>query len=131
MLQQPSGGRADRILAGKLDLLFRTDAAIAGGFAVAVVVAYLLRDSYPHSVLLAWLAMIVLAGAGRYLYQRRFLARPESDLRYARRFAIGTLASGLVWGSLCAGLAVWGTRQEFLLLTFVAAGMTAGAMVAF
>ncbi len=34
-----------RSLAGKLDLLFRTDAAIAGGFAVAVCfVAYLLRD---------------------------------------------------------------------------------------
>jgi signal transduction histidine kinase len=49
----------------------------------------------------------------------------------AKRFALGTLASGLLWGSLCAGLALWGSRQEFLLMSLVTAGMTAGAMATF
>lgn len=131
MLQPPNDDRADRILAGRLDLLFHTNATIAGNFAVSGVVAYLLWNTYPHSMLMAWLVATALVGAARYYFHHRFLADKKCTICSARRFALGTFASGLVWGTLCAGLALWGGRQEFLLMSVVAAGMTAGAMAAF
>ncbi len=131
MPQPPSDDRSNRILAGRLELLFHTNATIAGNFAVAGVVAYLLWNTFPHPVLIAWLAATILVGAARYLFHRRFLADKNCTICSARRFALGTFAAGVVWGALCAGLAVWGGRQEFLLMSLVAAGMTAGAMATF
>lgn len=131
MLQPSNDDRANRILAGRLDMLFHTNATIAGNFAVAGIVACLLWKTYPHHVLMVWLAATVVVGAARYTFHRRFLADNKCAICSARRFALGTFASGLLWGTLCAGLAVWGSRQEFLVMSMVAAGMTAGAMATF
>lgn len=122
------------ILAGKLDLLFRGHIAVPGNMLAAAVVAYLFRSSYPAWFLMAWLTATIAVGLARLALHRQYLARrekPACQKRWAHRFTLGSFASGTLWGILCGSLALWGTAKEFVLLTFVAGGMTAGALATF
>ena len=126
--------REERILAGKLDLLFRGHIAVPGNMLAALVVAFLLRQSYPSRFLIAWLAATAFVGASRLLLHRAFRnasAERACHRCWAQRFTIGTFCSGALWGTLCGGLALWGTHRGFVLLSFVAGGMTAGALATF
>jgi len=126
--------REERILAGKIDLLFRGHLAVPGNMAVAVLVAFFLRDSFPVWFLIPWLAATFLAGLTRLYLHRRYLKASREKpcgICWARLFTLGTLSSGLLWGTLCGCLVFWGTTKGFVLLTFVSAGMTAGALATF
>lgn len=129
-----SPSRQDQILAGKLDLLFRGHIAVPGNMAVALVVAFLLRDAVPAWFLVLWLAATAAVGLARLQLHRRFLAfDKEKDCTpcWAAWFSWGTFASGVLWGTMCASLAHWGTTDAYVLMTFVTAGMTAGALATF
>ena len=65
--------RSDRILAEKLRLLYRGNFAVPVNLAVACVVAFLLRNSFPQPLLIAWLAATALVAGLRILLHRRFL----------------------------------------------------------
>jgi signal transduction histidine kinase len=123
--------RSDRILAEKLRLLYRGNFAVPANLAVACVVAFLLRDSFPQPILVAWLAATAVVAGLRLLLHRRFLRATESgrcNACWALQFCFGSFASGLLWGSLCLGLPVWGNTNQFVLLTLIGAGMSAGAL---
>jgi signal transduction histidine kinase len=123
--------RSDRILAEKLRLLYRGNFAVPVNLAVAFVVAFLLRDSFPQPVLVAWLVTTALVAGLRIQLHRRFLrtiARSSCTECWARYFCLGSFASGLVWGALALGLPVWGSTNQFVLLTLIGAGMSAGAL---
>jgi signal transduction histidine kinase len=123
--------RSERILAEKLRLLYRGNFAVPANLAVAFVVAFLLRDSFPQLVLVAWLVATALVAGLRIQLHRRFLrtvARRCCTECWARYFCIGSFASGLVWGALALGLPIWGGANEYLLLTLIGAGMSAGAL---
>jgi two-component system cell cycle sensor histidine kinase PleC len=123
--------RSDRILAEKLRLLYRGNFAVPVNLAVACAVAFLLRDSFPQTLLIAWLAATALVAGLRILHHRRFLraaARSLNNARWAVKFCTGAFASGLVWGALALGLPIWGDANEYVLLTLMGAGMTAGAL---
>jgi signal transduction histidine kinase len=123
--------RSDRILAEKLRLLYRGNFAVPANLAIACVVAFLLRDSFPQTLLIAWLAATAVVAGLRLLLHRGFLRASESDrcnACWALRFCFGSFASGLLWGGLALGLPVWGNATQFVLLTLVASGITAGAL---
>ena len=123
--------RSDRILAEKLRLLYRGNFAVPANLAIACVVAFLLRDSFPQTLLIAWLAATAVVAGLRLLLHRGFLRASESDrcnACWALRFCFGSFASGLLWGGLCLGLPAWGNANQFVLLTLVASGITAGAL---
>jgi two-component system cell cycle sensor histidine kinase PleC len=123
--------RSDRILAEKLRLLYRGNFAVPVNLAVAFVVAFLLRNSFPHLVLVAWLAATALVAGLRIQLHRQFLrtiARRCCTECWARYFCIGSFASGLVWGVLALGLPIWGRANEYVLVTLIGAGMSAGAL---
>ena len=130
--QVPHGmARSERILAEKLDLLYRNTSAIFTNFVIASVVTFLIWDVYPHAVLIGWLAAVLTVCAGRVLLQYRFLHQPPANRCTscaARRFALGAFASGLLWGAICLGLPVWGDHFDFIVMAVVCAGMTAGAV---
>jgi signal transduction histidine kinase len=129
-----SPDRQERILAGKLDLLFRGHIAVPGNMVVALVVALLLRDSHPIWFLASWYGVTVAVGVARLYLHRAFQKAERADrcnICWAIRFTIGTFGSGLLWGVLCGSLIVWHTTSSYVLLTFVAAGMTAGALATF
>jgi signal transduction histidine kinase len=118
-------------LAEKLRLLYRGNFAVPVNLAIACVVAFFLRDSFPQPLLIAWLAATVLVTGLRILLHRRFLqasATGRCSVCWARIFCIGSFASGLLWGGLALGLPASGDANHFIFLTLVAAGMTAGAL---
>lgn len=125
-------GRPEKILAGNLGLLFRGHIAVPINIIVAGSVAYLLRNSFPAWFLITWFTATVLVGIGRLLLHRAFMkTKQQGTASWAIRFTIGTFASGAVWGTLCGTLAIWGTTDGYVLMTFVSAGMTAGSMATF
>ncbi|GAA0567451.1 sensor histidine kinase [Rhizomicrobium electricum] len=123
--------RSERILAEKLELLYRTSAAILTNFVISCVVAWLLSDFYPHWVLAWWLAAVGAVCAARLMLLWRFhRTSPETRCSpcAARRFTLGALASGMLWGAICLGLPVWGDAMDYIVLAVTAAGMVAGAV---
>ncbi len=123
--------RSDRILAEKLRLIYRGSFAVPINVAVACAVAFLLRDSFPYPLLVGWLVATVLVAGLRILLHWRFARAAASvrrSARWALYFCIGSFTSGFLWGGLCLALSVWGGTSQFVLLTLVAAGMTAGAL---
>ncbi|MDR3526114.1 MAG: HAMP domain-containing sensor histidine kinase [Rhizomicrobium sp.] len=128
------GDRQERVLAGKLDLLFRGHVAVPGNMLVALVVAVLLRQSHPIWFLVCWMIATVSVGIARLFLHRAFQKAASSqrcNSCWAVRFTIGTFASGMIWGTLCGSLIVWHSAASYVLLTFVCAGMTAGALATF
>jgi len=123
--------RSERILAEKLKLLYRANFAIVANLVVAIVVTYAVSDLFPTPLLAAWLAASALVTALRLGLHRRYVRAAKSgqcNLCWAKIFTLGTFASGLLWGALCLGLPVWGDTYDYVLLTMVAAGMTAAAL---
>jgi signal transduction histidine kinase len=133
-MQDPSVNgktRSERVLAEKLELLYRTSAAILTNLVISCVVAWLISDLYPHWVLGLWLTAVTAVCAVRLLLQWRFHHTPPEtrcSLCAARRFTLGALASGLLWGAICLGLPVWGDTMDYIVLAVTAAGMSAGAV---
>jgi two-component system cell cycle sensor histidine kinase PleC len=123
--------RSDRILAEKLRFLYQGVAAVPANLAVACIVALLLRKSYPVEFLRLWLASTLFVAGLRLIFQRRFtnaMAQGEVASRWAPYICVGSMISGLLWGVLCVALPIWGDAHDYVLLTLVGAGMTAGAL---
>jgi len=123
--------RSDRILVEKLRLLYRGNFAVPANFAIACLVAYLLRDTFPEAVLIGWLTATAAAVLGRMLLYRRFLQAVADGMCskcWARMFCIGALASGLLWGAICIGLIFWGLDDQYVMLTLAISGICAAAL---
>ena len=130
-LFESAKNRSDRILAEKLRFLYQGVAAVPANLTVACIVALLLRKSYPPEFLDLWLASTLFVAGLRFILHRRFLsamAQGEVAARWAPYICIGSLISGLLWGALCIALPLWGNAHDYVLLTLVGAGMTAGAL---
>lgn len=123
--------RAEKILVEKLRVLYQGIFSVPANLVVSCVVAFLLRHSFPAPVLIGWLAATVAVAAARLVLHRIFLsaiARGSASAKWAAFFSAGSFLAGAVWGALCLGLTAWGTSGDFVLLTLVGAGMTAGAL---
>ncbi|RCX32995.1 putative bifunctional diguanylate cyclase/phosphodiesterase [Thioalbus denitrificans] len=103
---------------------------LPGSVAVALVLAWA-HSGYIHSgILTTWLAILILVSIARTLLNAAYHRRPPADdaHRWERRFLVGAVASGVVWGS--AGLLLFTpgdfSRQAFL--TLVLAGMAGGSL---
>ncbi|MDX8129410.1 EAL domain-containing protein [Methylomonas sp. OY6] len=102
---------------------------------LAAILAYMQRDMIAAHVVLSWLTLIVLVAVSRTLLVKAYRsAAPEvgeSTLFWMKRFRIGVLAVGLVWGA--AGFLMFPTNssQHQLFLVFMLAGLSAGGVVAF
>ncbi len=123
--------RADRILYAKLRILYQGVFAVPTNLVVATAAVILLRHSYPLMLLGVWYgATAAVAGLRLALHQRfrKAIEGGERGKRWSVYFCGGALASGLLWGLLCLGLPIYGTPGDYVLLTLIAAGMTAGAL---
>jgi len=137
----PAGdlNRADRILAEQVRLLAQSTFAAPSNAINAAIVAAVLSDGFPRIARLLWVAAAIVVVALRMALRRRFrraAARPTAGrpavgrraAGWARLFVAGSTASGLLWGALAAGLPFFGQPRDFLFVTLVCAGMTAGAL---
>lgn len=98
-------------------------------FAVAVPVAYVMREIVPGGPLLAWLGAVYLLTLARVVVCRRFLRRGAGPLRpWVAGFCVLSWSSGLLWG--LAGLAAVLSGQDMMLAfgCVILAGMCSGAV---
>jgi two-component system, cell cycle sensor histidine kinase PleC len=130
-IPSPAYERADRIRTEQLRLLYHGVFAVPTNLVVALVVIYLLRNTFPPLLLGLWLLATAVTAALRIRLNAGFaraIAMGPGDTKWAFYFCLGSFASGGLWGLLCVCLPIWGTANQFLLLTLVCSGMTAGAL---
>lgn len=121
---------AEAVAAELATLLYRQSYGVLfANFAVAVPVAYVMREIVPGGPLLAWLGAVYLLTLGRVVVCRRFLRRGAGPLRpWITGFCALSWSSGLLWG--LAGLAAVLSGQEMMLAfgCVILAGMCSGAV---
>lgn len=95
----------------------------------AAVVTAVIWGRVESPLLIGWLVAMVGMVAARGLLGRGFRpgGPPSETARWARRFTIGSLASGLLWGCGAWLLFTPGDPAPQILLAFVLGGMGAGA----
>jgi two-component system cell cycle sensor histidine kinase PleC len=123
--------RADRILAEQVRLLAQSAFAAPINAINAAVVAAVLSDSFPLVARIIWVGAATVVVALRLELRRRYRGAATADRRaahWARLFVAGSTASGLLWGVLAAALPFFGQPRDFVFVTLVTAGMTAGAL---
>lgn len=134
MISNPNKQAA--IQAAQLRQLFAaSNASLISSTLLAVILAYMQRDMIAASVVLTWLILIMLVAVSRTLLVKAYrTAAPgvgASTRFWLKRFRIGVLAVGLVWGA--AGFLMFpaNSAQHQLFLVFMLAGLSAGGVVAF
>ena len=120
------------IQAEQIRILYRQCPSALIAIAVnAVILGSILWEEVSRSLLISWLVVVSLLTLGRYLLlqaYRRANPAPTEALCWGRWFVIGEGLSGLSWGS--AGAFLFPEQSYFhqVLIGFVLAGMSAGAM---
>ena len=97
---------AARVFDAQIALLYRLAApSLLFSMVAAPLVCWLLVDAVPHALLAGWLLLSLLLNLGRLAIVRSYArATPAADSElWARRFWIGTLLNGCIWG-LCGSL---------------------------
>ncbi|AMK75212.1 MULTISPECIES: bifunctional diguanylate cyclase/phosphodiesterase [Methylomonas] len=124
------------IQAAQLRQLFAaSNASLVSSTLLAAILAYMQRDMIDSSIVLTWLTLIVLVAVSRTLLVKAYRsAAPEQEAGtrfWLKRFRIGVLAVGLVWGA--AGFLMFPANgpQHQIFLIFMLAGLSAGGVVAF
>lgn len=98
------------------------------------IMAFLLRHTVPSLPLFAWVVTGILISCLRHLDYRRFCRAGESPLdlrRWSRRLVLGTGASGAFWGSSALILFPPDDLAHQVVIAFVLAGLSAGAMTSY
>jgi signal transduction histidine kinase/CheY-like chemotaxis protein len=98
------------------------------------VLAIIQRDVTSHYVLIAWVTLLTAINLLRYSSIRSFWRKspdPSEAGRWGRKFIMGLLLSGVVWGSSGFFLFPVESLAQQTFLAFVIGGMVAGAVGAF
>lgn len=124
------------IQAAQLQQLFSAShASLITSTLLAGILAYMQREMIASPILLTWLALVALVAFCRALLVRAFrAAKPDACLdigRWLKRFRVGVLAVGLVWGAAGFLLFPVNAPEHQLFLIFMIAGLSAGGVVAF
>ncbi|MEW6543393.1 MAG: PAS domain S-box protein [Nitrospirota bacterium] len=128
----PSGLGSQALRAEQIRLLYLN--APFGLIAIVVNSLILTVIQWPvvtTTALLGWLAYTLALASGRFLLVRRFRRRqpaPSAMSRWGRLFVAGAALSGLGWGSTALFLFPEHSIAHQVFLSFVLAGMTAGAV---
>lgn len=104
------------------------------GAATACILAFLLRHRAPVVELIAWLSIGLLITLARLVSYRRY-RRTQAELLdvelWRRRLILGTGISGIFWGFAGAVLFPSGDLAYQVVITFVLAGLSSGAMTSY
>ena len=127
----------DRIRAEQVAGLYRTGPiGIAGALIAAVILLAALAQigAVGGGTALAMGCSVGVIAGGHlalcHLYHR-LAPPPEQWPRWARRFALASLAEGLFWGSMLVGLTRDAPLEEQLLVMLVTSAVASGAVAAF
>jgi diguanylate cyclase (GGDEF)-like protein len=129
---QPAPGAVDPVLIGQIHLLH--DSVLLSQLVAVVnssILAYVLWSEVDHGRILVWLTAM-LTVCGLRLTEAQAFARIQPTgmriLTWRNWFLLGALCSGLLWGAAAALLFPAHSLPHQVFLSFVIAGMVAGAV---
>ena len=131
----PHAPYLDRIRARQVEAVYRNvtvGLVISLAAAVALTGVLLHRDGISWTVAIAFISVMIVQNAGRWLQRRAyFRAKPaDADWRpWAKRYCTGTFIGGLSWGLGTLWLMVPGHLELQLLVALLLCGLGAGAAV--
>ncbi|HET7832061.1 MAG TPA: PAS domain S-box protein, partial [Gallionella sp.] len=133
MQHHPPESRPDTVQVEQTRLLYaRLPMAITFNVLLALFLAYSLIDVIDRSRILAWLgilgAALLFRTALTVAWRRSGAAAGECPPYWIKSFQVGTTATGLAWGIGAALLFPVNDLLHQVLLSFVLAGLSAGAI---
>jgi PAS domain S-box-containing protein len=132
---EPTPEMDDRIYRVLVTQIYvRVPIGIVGTIANAAILVLILWSQIPHWKLVAWFCMVLLFSLIRIIQVIRFRKVPDVTLeihRWAHRLIIVLGAMGLLWGSTAIFLFPAESLAHQAFMTFVVAGMVAGAVGTF
>ncbi len=123
---------AAELLAEQIKLLYQqAPIALIVSLIIAAALTFVFWNLVAKVWLVSWLAAIYLLTFARFLLVKSYFQKKpaitESPV-WRRRFLIGTLLSGILWGLAGSILFVSGSAMHQLFLAYLLGGMVAGAM---
>ena len=123
------------LIAKMRHLLEGTNGSIIIGSTLAFVLAYIQREVVALSVIMAWLSLIIIVAISRIAQVISYKCYPveehSDNLTRLMKFRLGTLISGLAWGSAGIFLFSENNPQHQMFLIFILAGLTVGGVIAY
>ncbi len=123
------------IRAEQVDLLFsHAPFALALALVNACILVVAERDVVAHSTLALWFTFLLGVSTIRIWWFRQYRQRvPDGSdtTEWERQFYLGALLSGLAWGASGIWLLPSDSPVHQVFVTFILAGMTAGAVMSF
>ena len=122
----------EQIRAQQIRLLFeQLPSALLATTILGALVVYVLWHHVPHVWLTTWMALLAATTLTRVLLVRKYWRnKPESNetQRWGRRFIIGVLVSGLIWGAAGVFPLAADAMLQQMFVALVLAGLAAGGM---
>lgn len=132
MPADPEAPPPDRLLADLVVLaVAQMKLVLWSNIGVAAIVALVPRLHGDGWAVPAWAALVMLLTLVRALslrHMKPLLGEPDAAAGLRGRLRAGTLASGIVWGTLGLVAAPGGAPVDLLFVTLVLSGMTAGSV---
>lgn len=102
---------------------------------VAIILAYVERNSLPRHLVIAWLSVILVINLIRYLITNHHQHHVSHDIKVTQRrlaqFRVGVMVSGLVWGGTSVLIYPHNDLQHQMFIIFVLTGLVSGAIVSY
>jgi len=102
---------------------------------IAIILAYVERNSLPMRSVITWLSVILAINLARYLITNHHKKHATRDITITHRrlvqFRIGVVASGLVWGMTSVLIYPYNDLQHQMFLIFVLTGLVSAAIVSY
>ena len=105
--------------------------SIVATFISSVVLVLVEWKVIDHTLLIVWLASLLIISAGRALITvayRQAQPKPEQASLWEKYFLVGTIASGFFWGAATLIVFPENSMPHQLFLVFIVGGMCAGAV---
>ncbi len=127
--------RSDLLRANLVHQLSRNISTILfASSAIALLVAWVMRDHVPAPQLFTWLFCIIALNCARYVYAQ-VASRPHQDLSPSRQSSAALTSfaaiSGLVWGAAAVLFFPTDAVLHQVFLKFVIGGLVAGSAVSY
>ena len=102
---------------------------------IAIMLAYVERNSLPMHTVVMWLSVILSVNFVRFLVTNHHANHAVHDIKLTQRrlilFRLGVMASGLVWGLTSVLVYPYSDLQHQLFIIFILTGLVSGAIVSY
>ncbi|MDI1310130.1 MAG: diguanylate cyclase [Methylotenera sp.] len=102
---------------------------------IAILLAYIERNSFPPRLVITWLSIIMAINLVRYLITRHHQRHASQDIKITSRrltqFRISVMTTGLFWGMTCALIYTYNDLQHQTFIIFILTGLISAAIVSY